>query len=118
MFSNLQTENGMTNHLIMPSGIQITNWQYDVVEIIDSNEPGLIQLRDNGLLVIYLELRRRRTIAASDFWVTFRRNGKDETFDMKRPETYSALPALNPLAKRYFYFRSIDRDPRQARCQW
>jgi len=118
MFSNLHTENGMTNHLIMPSGIQITNWQYDVVEIIDSNEPGLIQLRDNGLLVIFLELRRRRTSASSDLWVTFRRNGKNETFDMKRPETYGVLPALNPLAKRYFYFRSIDRDPKKARCQW
>ena len=38
MFSNLQTENGRTNHLIVPAGIQITNWQYDLVEIIDSSD--------------------------------------------------------------------------------
>jgi hypothetical protein len=117
MFSNLHTENGTCNHLIVPSGIQITNWQYDVVEIIDSNEPDLIRARDNGLFVVYLELRRTRTGAGQDFWVTFRRKGRIETFDMKRSETYSAVPTLGPLAKRYFYFRDPVRDPEKVMCQ-
>jgi hypothetical protein len=117
MFSNLHTENGMSNHLIVPSGIQVTNWQYDLVEIIDSNDAKLISTRDNGLLVVYLELRRIRSGAGSDFWVTFRRKGSNETFDMKRPETYSVVPALNVLSKRYFYFRPVERDPMNVRCK-
>lgn len=117
MFSNLHTENGMSNHLIVPSGIQITNWQYDVVEIIDSNDAELISTRDNGLLVVYLELRRRRSDAPPDFWVTFRRNGSINTFDMKRPETYRAVPPLGVFAKRYFFFRSVERDPLKVKCK-
>jgi hypothetical protein len=82
MFSNLHTENGVTNHLIMPSGIQLTNWQYDAVD-----------------------------------WVTFRRDGKNETFDMKRPETYSTLEPLGPVANHYFYFRSFGKHPLREACQ-
>ena len=117
MFSNLHTENGMTNHLIVPSGIHITNWQYDVIEIIDSNDTGLISARDKGLLVVYLELRRIRSGEVSNFWVTFRRNGRNETFDMTRPETYSVIPKLGVLAKRYLFFRPVERDPMNVRCK-
>ena len=117
MFSNLQTENGKTNHLIMPAGIQLTNWQYDFVEIIGSNDPDLALAHDRDLLVAYLELRRERTSAGSDFWVTFRRNGTIETFDMRRPETHTALPTLGPVAKRYYFFRHFEKDALRARCQ-
>jgi len=117
MFSNLQTENGRTNHLIVPAGIQITNWQYDLVEIIDSSDSELNSSRDNDLFAVYLELRRVRTTAGSNFWVTFRRNGNIETFEMARPETYGALPALGFMARRYFYFRAVERDPMQVRCK-
>ena len=117
MFSNLHTENGMCNHLIVPSGIQITNWQYDLVEIIDSNDSGLISTRNKGLLEVYLDLRRIRTIAGPDFWVTFRRDGKNETFDMTKAQTYNILPELGGLAKRYFYFRPVERDPTKVKCK-
>jgi hypothetical protein len=118
MFSNLQTENGMTNHLIMPSGIQFTSWQYDLVEIIDSNDRHLISAHDRDLLVVYLELRRMRTTAGPDFWVIFRRKGRNEIFEMKRPETHDVLPPLGPFGKRYFHFRNVDRDPMRSPCQW
>ena len=117
MFSNLHTEIGESNHLIMPSGIQFTNWQYDVVEIVDSNEPDLIWAKNNSFLVIYLEMRRMRTSARDDFWVTFRRNGKEESFDMKRPETYSTIQPLNALGKRYFFFRHVEQDAMKVKCQ-
>lgn len=117
MFSNLHTENGESNHLIMPSGIQLTNWQYDLVEIVDSNEPDLIWAHNNSFLVVYLELRRIRTSARDDFWVTFRRNGKEETFDIKKPETYGTIPPLNAFAKRYFFFRHVEQDAMKVKCQ-
>lgn len=117
MFSNLHTENGKTNHLIVPAGIQITNWQHDVVEIIDSNDPNLISIRDNNLDVIFLDLRRMRSSIKTDLWVTFRRNGTVQTFDMTRPETHGTIPKLNLLTKRYFFFRPVERDPLRCRCK-
>lgn len=117
MFSNLHTENGLSNHLIIPGGIQVTNWQYDLVEIIDSNDPGLNSSRDKDLLVVYLDLRRIRTSAVSNFWVTFRRNGNIETFDMARSVTYETLPPFDFLAQRYFYFRPVERDPMKVKCK-
>ncbi len=117
MFSNLHTENGMSNHLIVPSGIQFTDWQYDIVEIIDSNDANLNSIRDKGLLVIYLELRRIRSGAHPHFWVSFRRNNSIETFDMTRPETHSVLPKLGVLVKRYLFFRPVERDPMKVTCK-
>lgn len=117
MFSNLHTENGHSNHLIVPGGIQLTNWQYDLVEIINSSDASLNSARDNGLLVVYLDLRRIRTSTVSNFWVKFRRNGNDEIFDLALPETYDALPSLDFLARRYFYFRPVERDPMKVRCK-
>lgn len=117
MFSNLHTENGVSNHLIVPSGIQITNWQRDLVEIIDSNDPTLISIRDNDLLMVYLDLRRERSVAGPDFWVKFRRNGRIETFDATRIETESVLPSFGLLKRRYFYFRPVERDPFMVRCK-
>jgi hypothetical protein len=117
MFSNLHTENGMSNHLIVPAGIQITNWQYDLVEIIDSSDPLLNSSRNNGLSVIYLDLRRVRSNADPGFWVNFRRNGRNEMFHMGKPETYETLPSLGFLARRYFYFRPVERDPMKVRCK-
>lgn len=117
MFSNLHTENGMSNHLIVPPGIQVTDWQRDLVEIIDSNEPFLTRIRDNDFLLVYMDLRRQRSLSEPDFWVTFRRNGRIETFDAKRPETHSTIPPLNLLAQRYFYFRPVERDPAKVRCK-
>jgi hypothetical protein len=107
----------MSNHLIVPSGIQITDWQYDVVEIIDSNDAGLNSIRDRGLLVVYMELRRIRSATRPDFRVSFRRNKNIETFDKARPETYSALPPLGVLVKRYLFFRPVERDPMKVNCK-
>ena len=117
MFSNLHTENGMSNHLIVPAGIQLTNWQYDLVEIIDSSDPNLNSSRDNNLLIVYLDLRRIRTNAVSGFWVKFRRNGNEETFYLARSETYDVLPPLDIVSRRYFYFRPVETDPMQVRCK-
>lgn len=117
MFSNLHTEEGITNHLIIPSGIQVTGWQYDLVEIIDSNQPKLISARNDSLRVVYLELRRLRSEKDADFRVTFLRKGITQTYDARKPETHHVLQPLNAFARRYFYFRPVEKDPLKVRCK-
>lgn len=117
MFSNLQTENGRSNHLIMPSTLQMTDWQYDLVEIVDASDPNLVHLREENLMLPYLELRRRRTGSGNGWRVTFLRHGTTATFDAARPETQDVLPPLGRLARRYFFFRPVDQDSWQVRCR-
>jgi hypothetical protein len=117
MFSNLHTENGVTNHLIMPSGIQVTNWQRDLVEIVDSNNEELNAARDKQLLIVYLDLRRIRTSEGVDLRVSFLRKGKIQTFDGMRPETYAAIPEVGLLSRLYLFFRPVERDPTCVRCK-
>jgi hypothetical protein len=117
MFSNLQTENGRSNHLVVPASIQVTDWQRDLVEIVASNVPELDALRQNGLLLPFLDLRRRRSEGGASFCVTFRRHGAVATFDAARPETHAAIPTLSWIACRYLYFRPVERDPARVKCR-
>jgi hypothetical protein len=116
MFSNLQTEEALGNHLIVPAGIQLTDWQSDLVEIVDSNNTELLQFRDDGERLPYLDLRRRRGVD-NTLSVTFRRHGDLLTFASTNPETDAVLPPLGWLAQRYFFFRAVDPDPIQVRCK-
>ena len=117
MFSNLHTENGVSNHLIVPSRIQITNWQRDLVEIVDSNNAELNKTRDNRQLVVFLELCRVRSVEGANFWVQFRTNGILQTFDARRPETLGTIPMLNALERCYLFFRPVERDYAHVRCK-
>jgi hypothetical protein len=116
MFSNLQTEAGVNNHLLMPSSLHLTDWQQDLVDIVDSNSAELRTVRDNGQRLPYLDLRRRRG-SSLNLSVTFRRNGMLTTFDESRPETFDALPPVGWLARRYFFFRAVDPDPLRVLCK-
>jgi len=116
MFSNLQTEDARGNHLIMPVGIQLTDWQRDLVEVVDSNDAELLQVRDDGQRLPYLDLRRRRGVD-NRLSVTFRRNGDLLRFASNSPETHGVLPPLGWLAQRYFFFRPVDPNPIQVRCK-
>jgi hypothetical protein len=116
MFSNLQTEADVNNHLIMPSSLHLTDWQHDLVDIVDSSSPELRTLRDNGERLPYLDLRRRRG-DGTNLSVVFRRSGTLTTYDEARSETSDALPPLGWLARRYFYFRPVDPDPLRVVCK-
>jgi hypothetical protein len=116
MFSNLQTEAGVSNHLLMPSSFHLTDWQQDLVDIVDSNNAELRMVRDNGQRLPYLDLTRMRG-SSPNLSVTFRRNGKLTTFDETRSETLDALPRAGWLARRYFFFRPVDPDPLRVLCK-
>lgn len=117
MFSNLHTEGGVSNHLLVPASIQFIDWQQDLVEIVDSNDPTLLALRDDQLRLPYLELRRRRTITRVPLTVSFRRGDSLYTFDLDKQETHTHLPALNPIARRFLYFRPVEFDHLRVRCR-
>jgi len=118
MFSNLQTENGRSNHFLMPNWLQITDWQRDLVEVIESNEPGLSALAEEQLSIPFLELRRRRTVVASSLTVVFSRKGQVFKFVSDDVATHRAIPPLGRLAMYYVRFRAVESDPDKVHCRW
>ncbi len=118
MFSNLQTEGGRSNHLLMPNWLQVTDWQRDLVEIVESSEPILSALAQQRLTLPFLELRRIRTITPDPMTIVFRRQGQSFEFATADATTHGSIPPLGPLAKHYFRFRPVESDPDQVRCRW
>ena len=57
MYSNLRTEGGVSNHLLLPS-TQVFGYQHDLVDIVDASVPPLKRVRDAGELLPFFELRR------------------------------------------------------------
>ena len=118
IFLDVQQRSNRTwtkNHLVVPSNLQLTDWQSDLVEITRFDRARLRQIRSNSQQLPYLDLRRRRQ--QPDLRVTFKRNGIVENYDGARPETYSALPELGWFSSHYFYFRAVDLKPSQVRCK-
>lgn len=58
MFSNLRTEGGSTNHLIIRHPYYLADFQNDLVEIKYSTDPRLSAFHEKGYLIPYFELRR------------------------------------------------------------
>lgn len=58
MFSNLRTEEGRWNHLIVPSEVRIFELQDELVEITASNDPVLARNAERDQRVVRYELER------------------------------------------------------------
>jgi len=58
MFSNLRTEGNTTNHLFIPTTLQIFDFQKDLVQIVSSNDPYLLRLKEENLQLPFFELQK------------------------------------------------------------
>jgi hypothetical protein len=55
MYSNLRTEGGATNHLFMPSRIQVFDYQRDLVEIVSSSDRTMQRKAGTERLMTFFE---------------------------------------------------------------
>lgn len=112
MFSNLQVENGTTNHLIFPR----VPWETpvdDTVQILETNNQRLAdRFVNTGYLITYHELRREmsQTPGAS---ITYIRDGETFSYDqaLENPE----LVTIDPIWHQLVGFRPIAPT---AECLW
>jgi hypothetical protein len=58
MFSNLRTEDGVTNHLFIPTSWQVATYQEDLVNITASDLPEFEKLADDGYSLTRFEFER------------------------------------------------------------
>jgi hypothetical protein len=125
MYSNLHTEDGICNHLIMPcSAIRIAHFQDDLVEILDSSRPDLRDAIVHQWRLTYFELRRTLAELARDeatggtFFVRYRRNGVERVLwypEQAQDEDFTPPPWLE---RTLLHFRPVPVDPRVRVEHW
>ncbi|MEZ5317125.1 MAG: hypothetical protein R2752_06955 [Vicinamibacterales bacterium] len=111
MYSNLRTEGGRTNHLLVPAGSQRFGYQRDLVEVLGSSDPGLQALATDRLAVPFQELRARLTEAlgegAADVSVSYLRGGARYDVPSVRAAPDLDLP-VSGFALKFLRFRAIE----------
>jgi hypothetical protein len=113
MFSNLRTEGGSSNHLLITKPLYLTNWQLDLVDVKASDLPALQAFVDNRQLITYFEFRRIASEAHTNFFVEFVRHGQRQTARVANGQ--SNQPGLTTpypwLMAKFVRFRPIDKGP-------
>ena len=120
MFSNLRTEGGQSNHVILPN-VALFKYQEDLVEVLESNDPQFEKLVDSGDLIPWFEVRRMASKSErADAEITCIRNGillvlKRGDSSKESQEAFTPHPWL---AAKFLHFRSIRPFDQPQKCCW
>lgn len=116
MFSNLRTEGGQANHLLVPPGVQVAGFQNDLVQILDSSDPILRMIADDEhvLLLPFVEFKRK-ALTRKNASVTYIHNG--ERIVVPRIGDDPVLSRPEPfLHQKLLTFRTVDTYEKGFRC--
>ena len=114
MYSSLRTEGEWNNHFFMPA-LRLADYQDDLVEILETNHPRLQKMMYIGMqaerkaLITYFELRRVVSEIATNFYVTYERQGEIHQYsNYNGGNTDPELARRHPLLlAKLLYFRPI-----------
>jgi hypothetical protein len=119
MFSNIRTEGQRSNHLFIPSSLQIARNQDDLVRLIESSDPWLDFYARNKSLLPFAELRRRVwEHPGVPVTVTYERAGRIETLDTSKPGADAQVPPVRFPLHKVLAFREVDQEGHKLRCLW
>ena len=106
MYANLQTANGSSNSFLIPATAELTDYQSDVVRILESSDAGLQQYIDSGYVLPMINLRGYSS-THPDASITYERDGMTTTVEHTRddPTLGSELPWWE---QKVIVFRAID----------
>lgn len=119
MFSNLRTEGGITNHLIMPQWLKVAGYQEDLVDIRRASHGKLKFCAKRKLLLPYFEFRRVVTQIDGPVRVKYVRDGREHVYKQTESGRVEGKP-VEPvpwLLGKYLRFRAVDTDP-PTYCRW
>ena len=116
MFSNLRTEGGTTNHLLIPVSAQIFGYQKDLVTVLRSSDVYLQGLADRAVAVPFYTLRehvsRRRRSGVKNVDVVYIRAGVEQS--IRNAETNPELSSPHSwLERKFLVFREVDSGAHQ-----
>ncbi len=107
MYSNLRTEGGRSNHLLVPAHWAPFPFQNDLVEVVDSSNSGLREIARSGMLLTWFDLRRRAWMNPA-MSISFVRGDTTVVVDhvRKHPEL---VPRVSWWAGRLMPFRPVEK---------
>ena len=113
MFSNLRTEDKITNHLFVPVSLQTGTLQHDLVDITSSDAEELTEYKTHNQLITFFEFRRITASLNKNFYVNYQRNGQPQVLQVKNGKS-NQPELLTPhlwLLSKLLAFRPIDKGP-------
>lgn len=115
MFSNLATEQGRSNHLLLPRQTWTSTWQDDLVTIEASDDPALAEFADSGDRLVFLDLQQRVRRTPGPFALTYVRDG--QRVDLDDATAPGAVPQAHPVADKLLLFRPVSPPGQRPRCR-
>lgn len=113
MYSNLRTEGGRSNHLLVPVEVAPFHFQSDLAEILESSDPELRRIATSRMALPWFDLRRRAWMNPS-MSLTFTRGGEKVVVDAVR-ERPDLVPPVSWWAGRLMPFRPVEKEgPRRC----
>jgi hypothetical protein len=107
MYSNLRTEGGISNHLIVPVSAQFFDFQRELVQVTGSSDGYLQSLAAKHQLIPYFELRRRPSA-----FVSYVRGGGESQFaHVSDDPAFSEVPWI---MRKLMRFRPVDQGVAQT----
>jgi len=112
MFSNLQTETGRWNHVLIPEAVRVFGYQDELVRVTDSNDPALERRTAEGTRVVRFELER---YVRSRPGTTAAYTQAESDGDVRVASSGAAASAATPVIDRLVKFRDV-RAPERSGC--
>jgi hypothetical protein len=105
MFSNLHTEAGVSNHLLIREPWALFPYQGEVAMIKESSDPDLQHFanRNQGLVMFSLKERLRKK---PEHWVTYELNGV--RYEKATAQSLGAFTHASPLERKLLIFKHVD----------
>lgn len=112
MFSNLQTEAGRWNHVLIPESIRVFGYQDELVRVTDSNDLALERRTAGGTRVVRFELERyvRSRPGTSAAYTPAADGG-----GIRIARSDATASAVSPVIDRLVKFRDV-RAPERSGC--
>ena len=114
MYSNLQTADGESNHLLVTHTVPLTDFESDIVRITASSDPGLRQYVSGRLDLPFLQLRDYLS-RHHDVSLTYVRGGVERSV-ARAADDPALIEPVPSWESKLFAFRSLDQTE-PARCQ-
>ncbi|MET0532834.1 MAG: thiol-disulfide oxidoreductase [Steroidobacter sp.] len=105
MFSNLHTEGGVTNHLVITQPWDFFPYQRDVAMIKASSDPDLQNYADRNLGLVMFTLNEKLLKRPND-WVTYELNGVRH--ERATAASIGAATHANALERKFLIFKYVD----------
>lgn len=112
MFSNLRTEDGVSNHFIVPASVQLFDYQRHVVDISSSTDPYLQKLSTANKSMVLFEFRNYIHERRPEK-VLFLYEGKSYTYQRGDKTSGTLLQANSPILAKLMKFRPFERSGEQ-----